>query len=155
MFFMQSGDILPGIGIGNIKLGMNLNDVEKIIPNSSIQHLPEFYILHGGDIKVWINISTNCVTQIMVFGTFKGKLMNEFGIGSHLSAIEQKLNQVAQEEHYVYIIKNLKGICFELEEIEEDWDNIDWFKSNSKINFISVFKDNNNINEVQRKVVET
>ena len=141
MFFMQRGDILPEIGIGNIKLGMNRNDVEKIMHHAPVQCLSEAYILKGRDINVWINKSTNCVTQIMVFGEFKGKLMNEFGIGSYLSNIEQKLNETATDEYYVYTFKNLQGICFELEDIEEDWNDIDWFKSNSKINFISVFKD--------------
>jgi len=138
---MQRGDILPEIGIGNIKLGMNRNDVEKIMHHAPVQCLSEAYILKGRDINVWINKSTNCVTQIMVFGEFKGKLMNEFGIGSYLSNIEQKLNETATDEYYVYTFKNLQGICFELEDIEEDWNDIDWFKSNSKINFISVFKD--------------
>ena len=141
MFFMQCGDILPEIGIGNIKLGMSRNDVEKIMFETIVQCLPEFYILQGEDIKVWVNKSEDCVTQIMVFGAFEGKLMKEFGIGSHLPDIEQKLNETAKEECYVYCFESLRGICFELEELEEDWDDIDWFKSKSKISFISVFKE--------------
>lgn len=142
MFSLQNGNIIPEVGIGNIRLGMNKSDIEKILTEKSIHCLHEFYVYESEGIKVWINKAKDCVTQIMVFGNFNGKLMNKFGIGSHLSDIERQMGEDAEEEQYVYVFKNLKGICFELEEIEEEWDDIKWFKSNSKITSISIFTEN-------------
>jgi len=132
---LKNGEIVPNIGIGSIKLGMNASELKKIITEKSIKTLTECYILEYEDVNVWVDNETDCITQIMVFGKFNGKLLNEFGIGSLLSDIESQLNEKAVEEHYVYIFKNLKGICFEIEETEDD------FNNDAKIAFISVFSD--------------
>ena len=139
MFFMNNGIITPSVGIGNIKLGMSLDEIEKIMPKSTIKHLEYSYIFHGGDIAIWISKACNFVTQIMVFGTFKGTLFEEFGIGSYLSDIDQKVNDIAEYSDYVYTFRKLKGICFEIEDVEKEWDDIGWHKSNATIEFISVF----------------
>lgn len=65
--------------------------------------------------------------------------MGEFGIGSFLGEIEESAGELSHEESDVYMFKSQRGICFELEDIEEDWDSVTWFKQNAPIEYISVF----------------
>jgi len=141
MYSLKNGEIIPNIGIGSIKLGMNVSELKKIISEKSIQYLSDCYVLECEDVNIWVDKEKDCIAQIMVFGQFNGKLLNKFGVDSYLSDIESQIGKNATEEHYVYVFKNLKGICFEFEEIEDDWNDIEWFKSNAKIAFISVFSE--------------
>lgn len=44
--------------------------------------------------------------------------------------------ELSYEEDDVYLLKSQRGICFELEDIEADWDSITWFKHNAPIEYI-------------------
>lgn len=139
MFFLNDGDIVPGAGIGDIRIGMHKKDIENILSDSTVNQLVEYEVYQGGDVKVWVNKRMDVVTQILVFGGFRGKLMYEYGIGSYLSDIENKLKSRAINERDVYVFDELKGVCFELGEVAKDWDNLQWFKANAPIECISVF----------------
>ena len=78
--------------------------------------------------------------RIMVRNDFKGKVYGKVGIGSYLSDVEKYIGKPEESGQFietVYIIKDLPGIGFELQdnEIEEEWDD-----KTAPIETISVFK---------------
>ena len=139
MFFLQTGDIIPGKRIGSIEIGKDVSTLLELSHDFIVQDLSQNQLYIGGDVQVWVDKSKKIITQIMVYGSFKGTFMRKFGIGSFLGKIEECTGELSYEEDYVYLFESQKGICFELEDIEDDWDSITWFKHNAPIEYISVF----------------
>lgn len=140
MSALKNGVILPGIGVGNIKIGTRLGSLKKILNNYSVaERNPNVDVYETENIKVWVDKSKEEVTQVLVQNEFKGKFLNRFGIGSYLSEIEDFLEEKAKYEYYVYVFESIKGICFELTDIDDDWDNFEWFKKHAPIEYISVY----------------
>ena len=139
MFFLQTGDIIPGKRIGSIEIGKDVSALLEFSHDFIVQDLSQNQLYIGGDVQVWVDKSKKIITQIMVYGSFKGTFMGRFGIGSFLGKIEECAGELSYEEDYVYLFESQKGICFELEDIEDDWDSITWFKYNAPIEYISVF----------------
>lgn len=76
----------------------------------------------------------------MVYNDFKGKVKGKVGIGSYLSDVEKFIGRPeedGQNIETIYIIKDLPGICFELQDndIDEEWN-----ENTAPIETISVFK---------------
>ncbi|MDE7203961.1 MAG: hypothetical protein K2O91_19195 [Lachnospiraceae bacterium] len=139
MFFLQTGDIIPGKRIGSIEIGKDVSALLELSHDFIVQDLSQNQLYIGGDVQVWVDKTEKIITQIMVYGSFKGTFMGRFGIGSFLGKIEECAGELSYEEDYVYLFESQKGICFELEDIEDDWDSITWFKYNAPIEYISVF----------------
>lgn len=139
MFFLQTGDIIPGKRIGLIEIDKDVSDLLELSDDFVVQDLADNQLYIGGDVQVWVDKTKKIITQIMVYGSFKGTFMGEFGIGSFLGEIEESAGELSHEESDVYMFKSQRGICFELEDIEEDWDSVTWFKQNAPIEYISVF----------------
>jgi hypothetical protein len=130
---IQDGDVLPGIGVGNIKLDITKEELIEIIgenykqsPNGS-----------GGVISVenasfWI-AEDGRVNQIGVGGDFKGKYKGKIGIGSTLKDVKEYIGDY-KAVYSTYEVEQDKGICFELEDIE-DWDEL-----TAPIEYIYVFR---------------
>jgi len=135
-----NGDIVPGYRIGSIELGMRKADIDYIF-SSHTNEFPNYFLYEGGDIRVWVKKSDNIVSQILAYGNFDGKFMGRFGIGSFISDIEKHLNAFSINKNGVYIFEGVRGICFELKDIDEDWDSEVWFKTNASIEAISVFRE--------------
>jgi hypothetical protein len=140
MFYLQAGNIIPNAQIGFLKIGAGKSDITSISKDFSIKHLPAHDLYVGGDIQIWLHRATNCVTQIMVYDSFGGKFANRFGIGSYLCDIEKYLGEKASEKLDTYLFTSVKGICFELRDIDDDWDDKEWYKANAPIEYISIFK---------------
>lgn len=130
---IQDGDVLPGIGVGNIKLDITKEELIEIIgenykqrPNGS-----------GGVISVenasfWI-ADDGRVDQIGVGGDFKGKYKKKIGIGSTLKDVKEWIGNY-KSVYSTYEVEQDKGICFELEDID-DWDEL-----TAPIEYIYVFR---------------
>lgn len=71
--------------------------------------------------------------QIGVGGDFKGKYKNIIGIGSTLSDVKKFIGDYINE-YDTYELEVEKGICFELEDID------DWNELTAPINYIYVFR---------------
>ena len=135
LFSLHVGDIVPGIGIGTIKLGCAKDTIQDISSNFVVQELPTSWLYVGSDIKIWVDKKENVITQVLVFGGFCGKFMSKYGIGACLSEIEREINDFAYNELDVYKFKSINGICFELEDLDRDWDSETWFTFPHKCNF--------------------
>lgn len=123
MFALKSGDIIPGVGIGLLKLGANEDELLKISSNSPFQvELAHSCILYtGDDVKVWVNENSREIEQILVFGSFRGKLMGRFGIGTYFSEMEHILGEQVKLMYEImmeYRFPSLPGVSFELEDVD-------------------------------------
>ena len=140
MFYLQTGDIIPNTQIGPIKIGAGESEIASISKDFLVKQLPEHDLYIGGDIQIWLHRATNYVTQIMAYGSFGGKFADRFGIGSYLCDIEDCLRERASNELGTYLFSSVDGICFELNDIDDDWDDEERFKANAPIEYITIFK---------------
>lgn len=140
MFYLQKGDIIPNVQIGLIKIGAGKSDITSLSKDLLVKHLPAHDLYVGGDIQIWLHRATDYVTQIMVYGSFGGKFADRFGVDSYLCDIEDYLREKANRRLDTYLFTSVGGICFELNDIEGDWDDEEWFKANAPIKYISIFK---------------
>ncbi len=119
---IQNGSIIPGIGISNIELGITKQELLEIIGhNYQEQSLEIGSIIEIENAKFWI-ASDDKVDQIGVEKDFKGKYENIIGLGSTLNDLKQYIGDYIQV-YDTYELRNIKGICFELEDID-DWDEL-------------------------------
>lgn len=124
---------------GVFHTGKDVSDLLELSDDFEVQELSDNQLYIGGDVQVWVDRTSKIIIQIMVYGSFKGTFMGEFGIGSLLGEIEESAGELSYEENGVYMFETRRGICFELEDIEGDWDSVTWFKHNAPIEYISVF----------------
>ena len=88
---MEYGNIIPSKCIGSIHLGMNMEQVNKLVSIDKVENLQNCYVLQSKNIKIWINKENDKVTQVLVEDKFKGKYKDVIGIGSTLQDIQNKL----------------------------------------------------------------
>lgn len=112
--------ILPGIGIGAIKLNMTKKELLDLIGTNFKERMrDDSSIIEVENAKFWI-AKDHRLDQIGVYGDFSGKYKNCIGIGSTLQDVTTHIGEYIQV-YDTFELKNDKGICFELEDIE-DWD---------------------------------
>ena len=95
--------------------------MEIIGHNYQEQSLEIGSIIEIENAKFWI-ASDDKVDQIGVEKDFKGKYENIIGLGSTLNDLKQYIGDYIQV-YDTYELRNIKGICFELEDID-DWDEL-------------------------------
>jgi hypothetical protein len=140
MFYLRTGNIVPNVQIGPIKIGGSKSNIESISKDFLIEHLPTHDLYVGGDIQIWLHRATKCITQIMAYGSFDGKYADRFGVNSYLCDIEDYWGEQASESLDTYLFTSVGGIFFQLNDIDDDWDDKEWFKAYTPIEYISVFK---------------
>lgn len=85
---VENGPIIPGVCIGNIKLGITQEELLKIIDRDyKEQSLEIGAILAIENAKFWI-ASDGKVDQIGVENNFKGRYKGVIGLGSTLSDLK-------------------------------------------------------------------
>ncbi|TCS94971.1 hypothetical protein [Hazenella coriacea] len=130
-----NGEIIPGERIGDYYLGWSFNTLkEHLTKDFQIEDRGQKLVITDQNMKFWLDKENNSITQISVFGEFKGRFKGVIGIGSNLTDVQRRVGKW-EEELDVYIMPDFPGICFELLD-EEDWD--EW---KSPIEFISIYKD--------------
>lgn len=130
---VQNGPIIPGVCIGNIKLGITQEELLEIIDRDyKEQPLEMGAILAIENAKFWI-ASDGKVDQIGVEKDFKGRYKGFIGLGSTLSDLKHYIGNYIQV-YDTYELENEKGICFELEDVD-NWDEL-----TAPINHIYVFR---------------
>lgn len=119
---VQNGPIIPGVCIGNIKLGITQEELLEIIDRDyKEQPLEMGAILAIENAKFWI-ASDGKVDQIGVEKDFKGRYKGFIGLGSTLSDLKHYIGNYIQV-YDTYELENEKGICFELEDVD-NWDEL-------------------------------
>ena len=130
---IQDGPIFPDIGINNIRLGITKQELLWTVGYSyQDQSLEIGSIIEIENAKFWI-ASDGKVDQIGVEKDFRGKYKKLLGLGSTLNDLKQYIGDYVQV-YDTYELKDIKGICFELEDID-DWDEL-----KAPINHIYVFR---------------
>ncbi len=119
---IQNGSIIPGVGISNIKLGITKEKLLEFIgENYQEQPLEIGSLIVIENAKFWI-ADDGKVDQIGVEKDFGGKYEEIIGLGSTLNDLKRYIGDYVQV-YDTYELKDIKGICFELEDID-DWDEL-------------------------------
>ena len=119
---IQNGSIIPGVGISNIKLGITKEKLLEFIgENYQEQPLEIGSLIVIENAKFWI-ADDGKVDQIGVEKDFGGKYEEIIGLGSTLNDLKRYIGDYVQV-YDKYELKDIKGICFELEDID-DWDEL-------------------------------
>ncbi len=130
---IQDGDIIPAVGISNIKLNSTKEELLKVLKRDFKERFrEEDSIIEIENAKFWI-ASDGKVDQIGVGGDFKGKYRDVIGLGSTLTDVKALVGNYVNV-YDTYEMEMDKGICFELEDID-DWDEL-----TAPIEFIYVFR---------------
>lgn len=130
---IDDGSIVPGVGIGNIKLDITREQLLNIIGSDFKERFRENdSVIEVENARFWIT-EDNCLDQIGVQKDFTGKYKKYIGIGSTLQDIKNYIGEYIQV-YDTYELEQEKGICFELEDIDE------WNELTAPIEFIYVFR---------------
>jgi len=126
--------IMNGVGVDSYQLGCGLQEIKEKIKDIDFteEELETHLTLSTDTIKFWIDKDQNTITQILVFGEYRGKFLEKIGIGSTLSDLND-LGMKWIKEDYVYKLPEYPGICFELEDID------DWNELEAPIEFITIY----------------
>ena len=130
---IERGDIIPAVGISNIKLDSTKEELLKLIGGNFKERFREDdSIIEIENAKFWI-AKDGKIDQIGVWGDFEGKYKGVIGLGSTLKDVKELVGNYVNI-YDTYEMEVDKGICFELEDIE-DWDEL-----RAPIEFIYVFR---------------
>ena len=117
---LTSGTIQPAIGIGEFLLGTNKIEIFKIIKdNFNVWKREDGFSVYSFDnYKLWFGVNDE-LEQIGVTKGFLGDYKN-ISVGMTMTDVNRMLGNYHCDGD-VYEIPGIKGICFELEDVD-DWD---------------------------------
>ena len=122
MMKIEDGDIIPAVGISNIKLDITKEELLRLLKKDFMERSREDdLIITVENAKFWI-ASDGKVDQIGVEGDFKGKYKGVIGLGSTLQDVKKFVGDPVNV-YDTYEMEEDKGICFELEDVD-DWDEL-------------------------------
>lgn len=130
---IQDGPVIPGVSIGNFKLGMEEEKLLEMLGEDYTTRKREYDVIYSVENAGFWVAEDGKVDQIGVKGDFKGKYREVIGIGSTLSDVKRLVGNY-KYVYSTYEMEEDKGICFELEDIE-DWDEL-----KAPIEYIFVFR---------------
>ncbi|MDR1699850.1 MAG: hypothetical protein LBR68_01495 [Lachnoclostridium sp.] len=123
---IENGEILPGLSISNIRLGITKEELIELIGKDYEQNDSKYTtIITVENAGFWISAEKKRINQIGVWGDFQGKYKDIIGIGSTLEDVKKHIGEY-DNEWDTYGVVNDKGICFELGDTEDDdkWDEL-------------------------------
>lgn len=134
---LSRGEIEPGIQIGDFVIGSKKEDILKEIDESlnNWKNGDGGWVYSFENFRLWFD-DDGYLKQI---GVTKGFLdgYNGINIGSTLQDVI-KIYGSYKEEYGDYLLTDIEGICFELEDAE-DYDD-DWDELTAPIEWIFVYK---------------
>lgn len=130
---IREGAIIPNVGIGNFLLNMTKDELLNIIGDDYEEIMrKKDSVISIENAKFWIT-EDGKVDQIGIGKEFQGAYKNIIGIGSTLAEVKDRIGNY-MEVGDTYEMESERGICFELEDIE------DWEELTAPIEFIYVFR---------------
>ena len=130
---IKDGLILPGIGIGEIRLNITKNQLIDIIGfDFKERKRVNDSVIEIENAKFWIG-EDNRLEQIGVGKDFKGKYDKYIGIVSTLEDVKKYIGNYISV-YDTYELENVRGICFELEDVDN------WNELTAPIEYIYVFQ---------------
>lgn len=145
MFALKDGPILPGVGIGRLRLGMSRAEVERIIGKQPYEALPGCDLFRCEDVTIWLDTEHDRVKQITVKDGFLGKYDGWLGIGSTLGdAARRGMSwHELDEVFFPCELDGVEGMCLEhAGDADDDWDeesDFERYNQSLPIAFISVY----------------
>ena len=136
MYSLKEGDILPGTGIGVLRLGASFDQLRETIKDFETRDLPDYTLIVCTNVKIWVSKEKDAATQILVFGDFQGKYAGCIGIGSTLSDVRAWLGQSWHDDLDVTILDKVPGMGFELGSSDDEYE---WDELTAPIECICVF----------------
>ena len=132
------GEIRPGEGIGEYRLGMDLEQIVEVLNSEYVKEE------RGNDISViiiknagfWFSAKEE-LFQIGVTNGFQGKYMGKIGIGNTLKDVKREFGEF-YEEYDDYMIRGINGIAFEISDVE-DIDDDTWDEMAAPIEWIFIY----------------
>lgn len=119
---IDNGSIVPGVGISNIKLNVTREQLLDIIGYDFKERLRENGSVIEVENAIFCMDVDNRLYQIGVQKDFFGKYKNCIGIGSTLQDVKNYIGDYI-EVYDTYEPEKERGICFELEDVD-DWDEL-------------------------------
>jgi len=118
--------ILPSEAAAGIHMGDDISKLLAFATPDEASKLTDFTIYRFGPVRVWS--SFNRVTQIGVYGGYRGTLRDRIGIGSTIAEVKALFGKEVQEDDddNLIVVDNA-GWCFDTEEwrgnctIEDNW----------------------------------
>ena len=115
--YLDDYDLIPNIGIKNIKIGMNYKDVEEIFKKNEIPYKKEIDNHERTDRVPWtfleienymiFSFAKDILWKIDAIGNYKGKLKNGIKLGMKIDSALKVDNSLKFEDwEEIYISKN-------------------------------------------------
>jgi hypothetical protein len=121
-----TGEIEPGIRIGNFRIGAKKEDIlSEIDDRYTVWEREDGFSVYTFDnYKLWFEADGK-LQQIGVTDGFKGSYKSVH-IGTTMKEIRALFGNY-ENDHDVYEISGLKGLCFELGDMDDrdDWDELE------------------------------
>jgi hypothetical protein len=115
----MDADIIPGTGAANLRLGTAISAVLQ--DYGAVFRADVLYDALGRpsghryrSSSVDLRSHDGTIAQIMVHGTYRGRLARAIGLGSTIADVEAAIGPCAEDDEDNLIITNLPGICFEI-----------------------------------------
>jgi hypothetical protein len=114
--------IIPGHSAAGIQLGSPIEEILKELQTAFISeevrnpffpHTPVITRYRSAMVDLWVK--EGIIDQIMVHSGYRGKIMNSIGVGSTMMDIEMQIGAWEEDEEDNLVIRNLPGLCFEIE----------------------------------------
>ena len=135
---LKTVSILTGKGIGLLRLGMTFDEIVEQIELYDQRELANATQLICENIKIWIDHQTDCVSQILAYGSFEGAFDGWLTLGMTLADAVKK-GYSYHEELGVYILNGVDGMCLELDDDCDLDDDTPWDELSAAITRISVY----------------
>lgn len=137
---ISNGDVIPGDRVGFYRLGMSVNVIKNMIGEAYLYQRREngIYVLSVENANFFFD-NHNELFQIGVTKGFRGKLDGCIGIGNTMKDVKNKYGNI-YEEYGDFLVQNLNGIAFGLEDLDEE---DDWDELSAPIEWIFVYKHHN------------
>jgi hypothetical protein len=114
--------IVPGESVAGIQLGSPIEEILKEqethfiseeIVNPLVPSPTALWRYRSATVDLWVR--EGIVDQIMVCNGYRGKLMGKIGLGSTIADIEMQIGAWEEDEEDNLVIRDLPGLCFEIE----------------------------------------
>lgn len=135
---LAGGKIVPGKAVGEYVLGMDETGVLERLRDSEVCRLKGYssHVYGIENARFWFD-SAGRLIQIGVTTGFTDKYDGRIGIGNTLTDIRNLIGEYYQE-HDDYLLTGIKGIAFQLADVEDADD--EWDELKMPIEWIFVYK---------------
>jgi hypothetical protein len=119
MVLNMEADIIPGTGAAGLRLGTAISAVLQdygAVFSADVLYdalgRPSGHRYRSSSVDLWSHDGT--MAQIMVQGTYRGRLARVIGLGATIADVEAAIGPCAEDDEDNLIITTLPGVCLEI-----------------------------------------